>query len=72
MAPLSIDGAFKMQMLSFSNIFGPRPAQARFRCESGYGRKIFEFVRELAGLAGLLGWLGVLFYLIALFAASPA
>jgi len=61
-----------MQILPFSNLFGPRPVQARFRGEPGNGPEIAELVRELAGLAGLLGWMGVLFYLIALFAASTA
>lgn len=54
-----------MQMLSFSGLFGPPPAQARFRDPSVREWRMTEFVRELAGLAGLLGWLSVLFYLIA-------
>jgi len=59
-----------MQIVSFSNLFGQPPVQARFRGAPGYRREIFEIVRELAGLAGLLGWLGVLFSLIAMFATK--
>jgi len=54
-----------MQMLSLSGLFGPPPAQARFRDHSAREWRMTELVRELTGLAGLLGWLGVLFYLIA-------
>lgn len=57
-----------MQMLSFSELFGPPAAQARFRNESAREWGILELARELAGLVGLLGWLGMLFYLIAVLA----
>lgn len=61
-----------MQILPFSDLFGPPAVQASLRNHPVCGLGMAKLVLELTGLAGLLGWLGVLYCLAALAAAGVA